>query len=138
MFSPGFKIAVPVFVILLSVTYLVYDGVSDTMVYYLTVSELKETASPGKRYRVSGSVAEGSIVKKPGGELTFSINDNENDSLSVSYRGTVPDTFREGVEAVVEGVYRNAENFNADLLLAKCPTKYESAAEIYPESGKSR
>jgi len=138
MFSPGFKIVVPVLVVLLSVAYLIYDGVSETMVYYLTVSELKETAFPGKRYRVSGSVAEDSIVRNPGGELVFSINDNESNSLSVSYRGTVPDTFREGAEAVVEGVYSSPENFNADILLAKCPTKYESSAELYPEGYELR
>ncbi|MGI9558372.1 MAG: cytochrome c maturation protein CcmE [Thermodesulfobacteriota bacterium] len=132
MFSPGMKIAVPSLIILLSVAYLVYDGVTDTMVYYLTVPELKSAAVDGKRYRVSGSV-EADSVKKNGGELSFSIA-GDGGSLPVSYRGSIPDTFREEVEAVVEGVYREGGVFEADLLLAKCPTKYESADYLYPES----
>ena len=124
MSSAKIKIAVPLFVVLCSVAYLIYDGVRDTMVYYLTVSELEQTAFEGRRYRVSGPVEGNSVTKLRDGELRFSINDGGN-RLPVSYRGTVPDTFREGVEAVVEGIYRGSESFEADLLLAKCPTKYE-------------
>ena len=128
MRAAGIKIAFAALVVVLSVAYLVYEGVSDTMVYYLTVSELKQTAVEGSRYRVSGPVEEGSIRKRPGGEINFSIVE-DGDRLPVTYRGTVPDTFREGVEAVVEGVYTEGRPFGADLLLAKCPTKYESSYE---------
>lgn len=137
MFSPGVKIAVLVLTVLLSTAYLIYDGVTDTMVYYLTVPELKRSAETGKRYRVSGPVGENSIVKKRDGEVIFSISGGA-DSLKVSYRGEVPDTFTEGVEAVVEGFYRDSQSFEADILLAKCPTKYESADGLYPESGKPK
>ena len=126
MNTAGVKIAAAALTVALSVAYLVYEGVTDTMVYYLTVSELKQSAAG--RYRVSGSVEEGSVRKLPGGKITFSIVENGN-RLPVSYKGTVPDTFREGVEAVVEGVYSEGRPFRADLLLAKCPTKYESAYE---------
>lgn len=124
MSSAKIKIAIPLFVVLCSVAYLIYDGVRDTMVYYLTVSELEQTAVEGRRYRVSGPVEKNSVVKLRDGELRFAIKDGAN-RLPVSYRGTVPDTFTEGVEAVVEGVYKGSESFEADLLLAKCPTKYE-------------
>ncbi|QMU56086.1 MAG: cytochrome c maturation protein CcmE [Candidatus Mycalebacterium zealandia] len=137
MLSPGIKIAVLVLTVLLSTAYLIYDGVTDTMVYYLTVPELKRSAEEGERYRVSGPVEKRSIVKKRDGEVSFSISGGS-DSLEVSYRGEVPDTFTEGVEAVVEGIYRGSESFEADLLLAKCPTKYESADGLYPESDKFR
>ncbi len=134
MFSPKIKIVVPVVLILCSVAYMVYDGVSNTMVYYLTVSELERTFVEGKRYRVSGPVLEKSVVKEPDGGLRFSISDDAGKILEVYYRGTVPDTFREGVEAVVEGVYSNSEIFVADILLAKCPTKYESSDGLYLKS----
>lgn len=128
MGAAGVRIALAALVVVLSVAYLVYDGVTDTMVYYLTVPELKQVAVEGSRYRVSGPVEEGSIRKHSGGEVAFSIV-QDGDRLPVSYSGTVPDTFREGVEAVVEGVYTEGRPFDADLLLAKCPTKYESSYE---------
>ncbi len=130
MLSPKIKIVIATLTVLCSVAYMIYDGVSDTMVYYLTVSELERSAAEGGRYRVSGPVEENSIVKEPDGGIRFSIKDGAN-RLPVYYRGTVPDTFREGAEAVVEGIYRGSESFEADLLLAKCPTKYESKDGAY-------
>lgn len=136
-FSPKIKVAVLSLTVLCSAAYLIVYGVRDTMVYYLTVSEFERTAAEGKRYRVSGPVEKNSILKDPEGVLRFSIGD-DNGLLAVSYRGPVPDTFREGVEAVVEGVYRGAEIFEADVLLAKCPTKYEPADGVYSENNRYR
>ncbi len=134
MSSPKIKIVVPALVVLCSVAYMIYNNVSDTMVYYLTVSELERTAVEGKRYRVSGPVQDKSIVKERSGRMSFAISDDAGKLLAVSYRGAVPDTFREGVEAIVEGVYRSGRVFEADLLLAKCPTKYESTDGARSES----
>ncbi|MGB2691963.1 MAG: cytochrome c maturation protein CcmE [Thermodesulfobacteriota bacterium] len=39
--------------------------------------------------------------------------------------------FADDVEAVVEGVYAKNDVFEADTLLAKCPTKYESTDSLY-------
>jgi cytochrome c-type biogenesis protein CcmE len=45
----------------------------------------------------------------------------------------VPDTFKDDpanqVQVVVEGDYLTDGTFNADFLLAKCPSKYEKAQE---------
>jgi cytochrome c-type biogenesis protein CcmE len=55
----------------------------------------------------------------------------------VTYEGIVPDVFADEVEAVVEGVYAKNDVFEADTLLAKCPTKYESTDSLYDEKDSS-
>ena len=115
-----------------ALSYLVFAGVKDTMVYYLTVSELEEKVPSiyGDRVRVSGNVVPGTINTDKTGNLYFSITDGEN-TVDVSYKGIVPDIFRDDVEAVVEGNYDEDRVFKADILLAKCPTKYESDEQLY-------
>lgn len=120
------KFAIGIFVIALTIGYMVYGGVKSTMVYYHTVDELLERL-PGvydKRVRVSGLVVDGSIEKDAFGGLKFSITEGS-EKISIDYRGIIPDIFADGVEAIVEGKYTRDEVFQADVLMAKCPTKYE-------------
>jgi cytochrome c-type biogenesis protein CcmE len=112
--------------IAIALSYLVYGGVKDTMVYYLTVEELKGRIPSvyKEKVRVSGTVVPGSIKKDLDGSLEFKITDGKQ-SIDVQYRGIIPDIFRDGVQAVVEGSYTSQNVFQAKILLAKCPTKYE-------------
>ncbi len=102
------------------------------MVYYLSVQELKAQvpAVYDTRVRVSGTVVPGTIVKGNDGSLEFQITDGT-DNVDVYYEGIIPDIFADDVEAVVEGVYAENNVFEADTLLAKCPTKYESTDSLY-------
>ena len=118
-------------VISLVIGYLVYAGVRDTMVYYMTPSELlaKGEAIYGQGVRASGRIEDGSINWDPEAlELTFVLADGK-ERIPVHYHGVVPDTFKYGVEVIVEGKLVNAQLFEATQLLAKCPSKYE------PEEG---
>lgn len=122
------KFIVGIGVIAIALTYLVYGGVRDTMVYYLTVGELKGRVPSVYRdkVRVSGTVVPGSIKKGMDGSLEFKITDGKQ-AIDVQYSGIVPDIFRDNVEAVVEGLYTPQNIFKAKVLLAKCPTKYDPA-----------
>lgn len=122
------KFIVGIGVIAIALTYLVYGGVRDTMVYYLTVGELKGRVPSVYRdkVRVSGTVVPGSIKKGMDGSLEFKITDGKQ-AIDVQYSGIVPDIFRDNVEAVVEGLYTPQNVFKAKVLLAKCPTKYDPA-----------
>jgi cytochrome c-type biogenesis protein CcmE len=111
-------------VIVITLTYLVYGGVRDTMVYYLTVGELKGRVPSVYKVRVSGTVVPGSIKKGIDGSIEFRITDGKQ-AIDVQYRGIIPDIFRDNVEAVVEGLYTPENVFQAKVLLAKCPTKYD-------------
>ena len=135
MFKGKLKFIIAIVVIALAVTYLVYAGVKDTMVYYLTVQELKDQVPSiyDDRVRVSGIVVPGTIENSVGEPLRFTITDGV-ESVDITYEGIVPDIFRDDVEAVVEGVYTRDNVFVADTLLAKCPTKYESTDSLYNEA----
>ena len=132
MLKGKIKFIVAIVVIALTVSYLVYGGVKDTMVYYLTVEELKAQVPEvyESRVRVSGTVVPGSIIKENTGALEFQITDGAQ-TIDVQYEGIIPDIFADDVEAVVEGEYAKNDVFEADTLLAKCPTKYESTDSLY-------
>jgi cytochrome c-type biogenesis protein CcmE len=47
-------------------------------------------------------------------------------SLPVHYRGVIPDTFKPGVEVIVEGgLDPGTQVFKAKTLMTKCPSKYK-------------
>jgi cytochrome c-type biogenesis protein CcmE len=135
MMNPKMKIPLAVTAILLAMGYLMYTGISDTGVYYRTVSEVLDQASifDGQSLRISGEVVDGTIqYDQDNLTLSFSVRDTENDRVTMraTYQGVMPDAFKEDVEVILEGSYSQYDNlFNATILLAKCPSKYEAEAE---------
>lgn len=113
--------------ILGAVIYLVYANTQADAVYYFTVSELKNcTICNSQSVRVAGVVQQGSIVNGEQQQISFVISDG-GQSLPVVYSGVVPDIFRPGIQVVVEGHYTGHGPFQAQTLLAKCPSKFQSA-----------
>ncbi len=115
-------------IISLTIGYLVYAGVRDTQVYYMTPTEVmaKGEAIYGQGVRISGRIEDGSINWDPRElELSFVLVDGK-EKIPVHYHGVVPDTFKYGVEVVVEGKLAAGQPFEATNLLAKCPSKYEA------------
>lgn len=114
--------------ILGAVVYLVLANTQADAVYYMTVSELKScTTCATQSVRVAGVVQSGSIVRDDQNQrMSFTINDGAH-VLAVSYSGVVPDIFRPGIQVVVEGRYTGQGPFQAQTLLAKCPSKFQSA-----------
>lgn len=118
------RVAVAFIVIFLSLGLLVYVGTKQNMVYYYLVHEFQALSEGQKqrRAKVSGKVAAGSIERLSATEVLFAIEEG-GERLKVSYQGVIPDTFREGGEAVVEGRLQG-DLFQADVLMAKCPSKF--------------
>ncbi|MAG37067.1 MAG: cytochrome c biogenesis protein CcmE [Dehalococcoidia bacterium] len=115
-----------------SVGYLVSTALGGSTVYYLTVPELRSLPASRRSepLRVAGHVAPGTIVRPGSGEvIRFAITDQpgEGQLLPVVYDGLVPDVFNEHIEVVVQGQY-TGEQFEATMLLAKCPSKFEASA----------
>ncbi len=102
--------------------------------YYMTVSEFVQQPNPASSaFRVNGKVVAGSIERSAGGEgCRFSMTDGSA-NLQVSYEGIIPDTFVDDADVVVEGSLENDGVFSATTLLAKCPSKYESADDTTGE-----
>ncbi len=132
MLKGKLKFIIAIIIIAGAISYLVFSGVKDTMVYYLTIDELQAKVPDvyGERVRVSGVVVPGTIVKGNDGSIEFQITDGST-NIPVKYSGIIPDIFADEVEAVVEGNYTQQNMFEADVLLAKCPTKYESDEKLY-------
>ena len=107
--------------------YLIYTGLRDTMTYYLTVTEvLAQTQNAqDKPIRVGGIVSPSSVNWDPKDlRLRFKIEDDSS-SLSVYYKGVVPDSFKPGTEVIVEGTYIKGGKFAATTIMPKCASKYE-------------
>ena len=113
-------------IVFLAIGYLVFMGFQGSMTYYYTVSELMEQGSSiyDENVRVKGQIAPDSVEQEVTGRiLRFAITDGEN-SLSVTYQGAVPDTFKAGAEVVVEGQFNSNGIFQAHTLMPKCPSRY--------------
>jgi cytochrome c-type biogenesis protein CcmE len=119
------------------VTYLIWTGVSETMVYYLTPVELmaRVEADPTLHevgVKVSGQVIKGTYARVKGELLhTFQVMDLVDESVTfpVEYRDALPDTFTDEVEVVLEGHLRADGVFEATTMLTKCGSRYEAAPE---------
>jgi len=100
---------------------------SGGMVYYVTVEEFLRQGDRGTDVRINGKVQSGTIDRLPTGQdVRFTIIEN-GASLPVVYHGVIPDTFVDEAAVVVEGRLQGDGTFRAHTLLAKCPSKYESA-----------
>lgn len=114
-------------IIILVIGYLIYDGMIGTMTYYLTVSEVlaKSSELENETIRIGGNVSPESVQWNPKKlMLLFKIEDDKS-SISVDYRGVVPDSFKPGREVVVEGIYASDGQFRATTIMPKCASKYE-------------
>jgi cytochrome c-type biogenesis protein CcmE len=83
-------------IIILVIGYLIYDGMIGTMTYYLTVSEVlaKSSELENETIRMGGNVSPESVQWNPKKlMLLFKIEDDKS-SISVDYRGVVPDSFK--------------------------------------------
>ena len=77
----------------------------------------------GRRFRLGGLVQPGSLVHGGNLAVTFKVADGSA-TLPVSYRGILPDLFREGQGVVAEGALDASGVFRADTVLAKHDERY--------------
>jgi len=120
-------------------TALALTAFKDNLVFFYSPSEIATKDVPeGRRVRVGGLVEEGSVTRLDDGlTVTFRITDLA-ETMPVTYRGMLPDLFREGQGVVVEGRFDAAGRFTADEVLAKHDEKYmpPEVAEALKASGE--
>jgi cytochrome c-type biogenesis protein CcmE len=113
-------------VILAALAYMIYAGVTQSAVYFVTPAELTAAPVAGKAYRVGGLVAPGSLRWEPQTlDLTFTLTDGQA-TVAVRHKGTAPDLFGEGRGAVVEGHWTREGYVKASLILAKHSEEYKA------------
>ena len=110
----------------------------ENLSYFRTPSELLSGNYPerisNRALRLGGLIEKGSLTRTTsGGEeaITFRVTDLVQ-SVTVHYKGIVPDLFREGQGVIAEGKMAPDGSFTASGLLAKHDEKY-----MPPEVAKS-
>lgn len=115
-------------IILGTLGWLAAGGVEQTATYYKEIAELQKMGNESfdKRLRVGGDIQAHSI-KRDGQTVHFTLIQN-NLTLNVVYAGSepLPDTFKDGSQAVADGKLAADGTFHATKVQAKCASKYEA------------
>jgi len=105
------------------------SGYQESKTYYVTLPEMRGLGEEAftMRLRVAGNVLPGSLRRQEG-RVLFTLY-QENDRLAVAYVGRepLPDTLVDDAEAIVTGRITRENVFEAQVVQAKCASKYESA-----------
>jgi cytochrome c-type biogenesis protein CcmE len=132
------KFAVLIVVVIGTLVWLAAAGMGENKTYYKTIGELTKMGDGGigQRTRVEGFVENGPI-QRVGGQVQFVLAqdpalaqtaDVRNLRLKVAYTGTdpLPDTFKDGAQALADGKLDKDGVFRAGRIQAKCASKYEA------------
>ena len=115
-------------IIILSAVLLILYNTKENVSYFYTPSEIVESdIIINKLIRIGGFVENDSFNKISSSSFKFRITD-EKASILVSYNGILPDLFREGQGAVIEGAFDNNNIFNATNVFAKHDENYMPAS----------
>ena len=115
-------------VIILSAVLLILYSVRENVSYFYTPSEInKSEITINKIMRIGGFVENDSFNKISSSSFKFRITD-ERASILVTYNGILPDLFREGQGAVIEGAFVDKNIFNATNVFAKHDENYMPAS----------
>ena len=120
-------------------TFFALKAFQKNLLYFYTPSQIASGETPkGRAFRAGGLVEEGSVTKAADGvTVLFRISDGSKD-LSVSYRGILPDLFREGQGIIAVGTLDNHGVLVASEVLAKHDENYmpPEVAEGLKKSGQ--
>jgi cytochrome c-type biogenesis protein CcmE len=118
------KLVVAALVLLPVLAHVGYASATSTFAnYYVTVDQFsaRSAAAPA---RVGGQIVPGSIRWDNGTRtMRFSMSGNGS-TIDVVYRGAVPDAFRDGLTAIIEGTRGSDGALIASSIMIKCPHEY--------------
>lgn len=113
--------------------YLMYGGVEENLVYFLTPMELiaKGDKALDRPVRLGGQVVPGSVQWNADAlDLRFRVTDGTKE-VTVHSTGAPPQMFRAGIGVVVEGSYNRSGVFESHSLMVKHSNEYRA-----PKSGE--
>ena len=116
---------------------LVLTAFEESIVFFHSPTDVAEgKVKIDRRVRLGGLVEEGSVQKQAGAVTAFRITDGAN-VIDVTYRGILPDLFREGQGVVTEGRLQGSL-FVAEEVLAKHDENYmpPEVADALKKSGR--
>ncbi len=104
---------------------LVLSALNKNLVFFFTPSQVAANKAPQLRdFRIGGLVVPGSLKRQPDGLTVQFIVTDTAQSIPVTYRGTLPDLFREGKGVVTQGRLGADGAFQASEVLAKHDENY--------------
>lgn len=102
---------------------LVLSALRESIVFFNSPTDVVEKqVQPGTRIRLGGLVQPGTLDRKDL-DAQFDVTDGKT-AIRVSYRGILPDLFREGQGVIAEGTLLDRTSFRADTVLAKHDETY--------------
>lgn len=103
---------------------LVFNAFEENLVFFFSPSQVAAHEVPeGRAFRIGGFVQEGSVQRqKDGVTVRFDVTDTAH-TVPVTYKGSLPDLFKEGKGVVAQGKLQNGV-FVADQVLAKHDENY--------------
>ena len=110
--------------IVATATALALYGLRGSISYFYTPAQAFAARVPtGRSIELGGLVESGSVSRRTDGEVSFTISDRRK-TARVSYRGDLPDLFREGQGVVASGAFNTTGTFVATQILAKHDERY--------------
>jgi cytochrome c-type biogenesis protein CcmE len=130
------KFGVLMAVILGSLVWLATAGISSSQTYYKTISEVNQMGDTARarHLRVGGDVQTGSIVRASGVVRFTLVQDKLMMKVAYEGRDPLPDTFKDGAQALADGRLGPDGVFHASEIQAKCASKYAPKPGMAPDS----
>ena len=117
---------------------LVLNAFQSNLVFFFTPTQIANGEAPqGKPFRIGGLVETESVKRDGDGTLvTFRVTDGAK-TITVAYKGILPDLFKEGRGIVAQGTVQPDGSFRANEVLAKHDENYmpPEAAEALRQAG---
>jgi len=115
-------------VLVIGVGFVATQMLGKSVVYYKTATEVK--SMPAQQVRLAGELVKDS-VKTDAGTTTFAITDGAT-TINVVYTGgattALTTAAQPGTQMVAEGSLGTDGVFHSSVLLAKCPSKFQTKA----------
>jgi cytochrome c-type biogenesis protein CcmE len=122
------KFAALIVVVVGTLVWIAAAGMNGNKTYYKTIAEVGQMGDRAysQSLRVAGDIESGSIQRK--GSMVEFVLIQENRRMRVAYTGSdpLPDTFRDGAQAMADGKLGTDGVFHATRVQAKCASKYEA------------
>ncbi len=129
------KVGLTTLVLALAFGGLLFTTLGEATEYYKLVDEVMVQPEQwyGKRLQLHGFVVPDSITRKRNSlEYRFKVQ-SKGHEVTATYKGVVPDTFKDDSEVVLKGTL-SADGFSVapNGVMAKCPSKYEPRSGTAP------
>lgn len=111
--------------LLIGAVFLVLNAFNDNLVFFHTPSEVAEGKVPkGRNVRIGGMVVKDSVTREADGLTVHFVVTDTAKSIPVTYKGILPDLFKDGRGAVAQGTVTPDGGFLATEVLAKHDENY--------------